>query len=104
MCWGHRGWLGEETAHPRRKDLGFWRLGPSLVGGGPNWPKAAKGAHYNAQRKVWTAPVELKPDWSYEFMLNSENYVGFASEQGVPLEPVSVTFKTASQKGTGQTK
>jgi hypothetical protein len=76
----------------------------ALVGGGPHCPKAGRGAHYDAQRKVWTAPVELKPDWIYEFMLNSETYEGFASEEGVPLEPLSVTFKTASQKGIGQTK
>jgi hypothetical protein len=76
----------------------------AVVGGGPHCPKTGKGAHYDAQRKVWTAPVELKPDWSYEFMLNAESYEGFRSEKGVPLEPVSVTFKTAGQKGTGQTK
>jgi hypothetical protein len=76
----------------------------SLVGGGPHCPKTGKGAHFDAQRKIWTIPVELKPDWSYEFMLNSETYDAFRSEEGVPLEPVSVTFKTAGQKGTGQTK
>jgi hypothetical protein len=76
----------------------------SLVGGGPHCPKTGKGAHFDAQRKIWTVPVELKPDWSYEFMLNSETYDSFRSEEGVPLEPVSVTFKTAGQKGTGQTK
>jgi hypothetical protein len=53
---------------------------------------------------IWTVPVELKPDWSYEFMLNSETFDAFRSEEGVPLEPISVTFKTAGQKGTGQTK
>ena len=76
----------------------------SLVGGGPRCPKTGKGAHFDAQRKIWTVPVELKPDWSYEFMLNSKTYEGFRSEKGVPLESVSVTFKTAGQKGTGQTK
>ena len=76
----------------------------ALVGGGDHCPEAGKDAHYDAQRKVWTVPVKLKPDWSYEFMLNSENYEGFRSDEGVPLEPVSVTFKTASQKGTGQIK
>ncbi len=76
----------------------------SLVGGGPHCPEAGKGAHYDAQRKTWTVPVTLRPDWSYEFMLNSETYDAFRSEEGVPLEPVSVTFKTAGQKGTGQTK
>ena len=78
----------------------------SFVGdGGPHCPEpTGKGVHYDAQRKVWTAPVRLKPDCSYEFMLNSETCQGFRSEEGVPLEPVSVVFKTASQKGTGQTK
>ena len=75
----------------------------SLVGGGPHCPKTGNGAHYDAQHKIWTVPVTLKPDWSYEFMLNSETYVGFASQEGVPLQPVSVTFKTAGQTGTGQT-
>jgi len=78
----------------------------SLVGKGPHFPsfpKIGEGAHFDAQHKVWTVPVELKPDWSYEFMLNSETYVGFASQEGVPLQPVSVTFKTAGQTGTGQT-
>jgi hypothetical protein len=76
----------------------------SLVGGGPHCPKTGKDAHYDAQRKIWTAPVDLKPDWSYDFMLNSETYNAFRSEQGVPLEPVSVSFKTGGTKGTGQTK
>lgn len=70
----------------------------SLVGGGPHCPEVGKSIHYDANRKVWTAPVTLQPDWSYEFMLNSETYTGFASEQGVPLEPMSVTFKTAAKK------
>jgi hypothetical protein len=76
----------------------------SMVGGGPHYPKTGKGAQYDTQRKIWTVPVELKPDWTYEFMLNSETYDAFRSENGVPLEPVSVTFRTGSRKGTGQTK
>lgn len=76
----------------------------ALVGGDAHAPKAGKGAHFDAQRKIWTVPVTLKPDWRYKFMLNSEEYVGFYSEEGVPLEPVSVTFKTASPQGVGQMK
>ena len=76
----------------------------SLVGKGPHFPEMGKGCHYDAQRKIWTVLVKLKPDWSYEFMLNSETYQGFCSEDGAPLEPVSVTFKTAGQKGIGQKK
>jgi hypothetical protein len=76
----------------------------SLVGDGPHCPKTGKAAHFDAQHKIWTVPIELKPDWSYEFMLNSETYDAFRSDEGVPLEPVSVTFKTTGQRGTGQTK
>jgi len=76
----------------------------ALVGGGPHCPEVGKGIHYDAQRRIWTAPVKLKPDWSYEFMLNSEKFVGFRSGEGVPLEPVTVTFKTAGEKGTAPTK
>jgi len=76
----------------------------ALVGGSPHCPETGKGAHFDAQHKIWTVPVKLKPDWSYEFRLNSETYVGFYSEQGVPLEPFTVTFKTAGPKETGQTK
>ena len=72
----------------------------SLVGGGPHCPETGKGAHFDAQHKIWTVPVTLKPDWSYEFMLNSGTFDAFRSEEGVPLEPVSVTFKTAGPKGT----
>ncbi len=74
----------------------------SLVGGGPHCPKTGKGAHFDAQRKIWTVPVTLQPTWFYEFMLNSETFDAFRSEEGVPLEPVSVTFKTAGQKETDQ--
>ncbi len=71
----------------------------SLVGGGPHCPETGKGAHFDAQHKTWTVPVKLKPDWSYAFMLNSQTFDAFRSEEGVPLEPVSVTFKTAAPKG-----
>jgi hypothetical protein len=76
----------------------------ALVGGGPPCPETGEDAHFDAQHKIWTVPVKLKPDWSYQFMLNSATFDAFRSEAGVPLEPVSVTFKTAGQKGTGQTK
>jgi hypothetical protein len=76
----------------------------SLVGAGAHFPGTGTGAHYDAECKIWTVPVTLKPDWSYEFMLNSETYRSFVSEEGVPLEPVSVTFKTAASKEAEQKK
>lgn len=42
----------------------------------------------------FTVPVKLQPSRTYEFGLNAENYPGFRSEQGVPLVPVRVQFKT----------
>jgi hypothetical protein len=38
--------------------------------------------------------VKLKPEWSYEFILNSPTFDAFRSEDGAPLAPVNVTFKT----------
>jgi hypothetical protein len=78
--------------------------GWASVCGGAHCPEFGKGAYFDAQRKIWTTPVKLKPDWSYEFMLNSATYDSFRSEAGVPLDPVSVTFKTASPKGQAETK
>lgn len=69
----------------------------SVVGGGPNFPKVAAQPSYDAARKVLTLPVTLKPNWHYEFGLNSPSHAAFRSAEGVSLEPVWVTFDT----GTG---
>ena len=66
----------------------------SLVGSGPHSPETTGNASYDSKRTTWTVPVKLKPDWRYEFMLNSAKFDAFRSEEGVPLAPVSVTFKT----------
>ena len=66
----------------------------SMVGGGPHHPENTGKPSYDESHKIWTVPVKLKPDWSYEFMLNSESYDAFRSENGTPLDPVKVTFKT----------
>jgi hypothetical protein len=42
--------------------------------------------------------VKLKPGWSYQFMLNSDRFKAFKSQDGVPLAPVVVTFKTRNGK------
>ncbi len=67
----------------------------ALMGGGPHCPQTTGKAQYNTERTTWTVPVKLKPNWSYEFKLNSETYDAFRSEEGEPLEPVTVTFRTA---------
>ena len=48
--------------------------------------------------RVWTVSVRLKPGWSYRFMLNSDRFKAFKSQDGVPLAPVVVTFKTGKGK------
>lgn len=45
-------------------------------------------------RKVFTMPVALEPGTEYVFGLNAEPYLGFRSEEGIPLAPVRVRFKT----------
>jgi hypothetical protein len=69
----------------------------SMVGGGSQFPDLAGQSHYDAAGTTWIVPVQLKPGWTYKFGLNSKNHANFKSEQGVPLEPVRVTFRTAGQ-------
>lgn len=69
----------------------------SVVGGGPNFPEIAGDISYDKHRKLLTIPVKLKPDWSYKFWLNSEKFTAFRSQDGVPLEPLEVTFATCGQ-------
>jgi hypothetical protein len=75
----------------------------SLVGGGPHCPESTGKPSYDSARTTWTIPVRLKPEWSYEFMLNSDSYDAFRSAEGVPLEPVTVRFETGklAEKSTG---
>lgn len=82
-----------QVVFDRPMKAGGW----ALVGGGPHCPETTGKPHYDAARTTWTLPVSLKPDWSYEFMLNSASYDSFRSEQGVPLDPVNVGFKTRAQ-------
>jgi hypothetical protein len=70
----------------------------SMVGGGPHFPETAGRPHYDDRRTTWTAPVKLKPNWDYQFMLNSGQYDSFRSEENVPLKPASVKFSTAKSK------
>ena len=65
----------------------------------PNYfPETVGKPSYDAKRTTWTVRVKLKPDWSYRFMLNSAQFNAFQSGEGVPLEPVEATFKTAKGK------
>jgi hypothetical protein len=69
----------------------------SVVGGGPHFPETTGPPSYDEDRRVFTLPVRLKPAWTYHFMLNSSQYTAFRSADGVPLEPVEVTFTTRAR-------
>jgi len=69
----------------------------SMVGGGPSFPELKGNSGYDATRTVWTVPVELKPAWTYRFMLNHGRFQGFRSQDGTPLAPVTVTFTTRKE-------
>jgi hypothetical protein len=69
----------------------------SMCGDGPNFPELVGKPHYDAERTTWTVPAKLKPNWEYEFWLNSPSYTSFRSEEDVPLESVAVTFKTGDE-------
>jgi uncharacterized protein Usg len=58
------------------------------------FPKIAGPLGYDAARKVFTAPVALQPGKEYVFGLNAERFLGFYSEEGIPLAPVVVRFTT----------
>jgi len=79
-----------EVVFDRPMRNGSW----SMVGGGEHFPEITGKPSYDAKRMTWSMPVKLKPEWDYEFMLNSDLFRGFQSEEGVSLEPVSVGFST----------
>jgi hypothetical protein len=79
-----------EVVFDRPMRDGSW----SMVGGGEHFPETTGKPSYDAKRMKWSVPVKLKPEWEYQFMLNSDRYQGFKSEDGVPLEPLSVSFST----------
>jgi len=79
------------------------------MGGGMSWCTAGDDDHDypygpEGKRAYWTedkmtcvAPVQLKPGKTYRVKLNDTGYNNFGSEAGVPLEPVSYTFKTSDK-------
>ncbi len=66
----------------------------SVVGGGPHHPEGRGGDRYDEKCLVFTWPVRLKPEWSYNFWLNYGEYDNFKSSDGRPLRPVTVRFRT----------
>ncbi len=70
--------------------------GFSWTGGGPEFPviPLGKKPFWSPDHKTCVLPVSLKPGSSYRLGLNSPSHKNFQSAGGVPLEPVSYTFKT----------
>lgn len=57
------------------------------------YPKIGK-VRFDETRTVFTVPVTLEPDRDYEFSLNWPGGGSFASEEGVPLKHVPISFRT----------
>jgi beta-lactamase regulating signal transducer with metallopeptidase domain len=70
--------------------------GFSWTGGGSEFPKIPEGKkpYWTDDHKTCVLPVELEPGKTYRFGLNSPSHKNFLSAGGVPLDPVSITFKT----------
>lgn len=58
------------------------------------FPKIGKPS-FDAAHKVLTIPATLEAGHAYRFGLNGPNFLGFVAEDGMPLLPVEVKFKTA---------
>lgn len=77
------------------------------MGGGFSWCTAGdddhdfppgrqgKSARWTDDHKTCVLPVNLKPGMTYRISLNAPGYNNFQSAGGVPLAPVSYTFKTS---------
>jgi hypothetical protein len=60
-------------------------------------PFAGKSS-FDDSGKVLTIPVKLKPQTEYSFGLNAENFLVMRDEQGNPLVPTVVRFKTRAAR------
>lgn len=79
--------------------------GMSVMQIGPGkFPEADGENGYDADQKVFTMPVKLRPGTKYSFGLNHERYPGFKSAEGVPLFPAQVHFNTRAQSGAAAPK
>lgn len=70
----------------------------AITGDPAKTPRALPGGRplLSEDGRTFTLPVSLEPGRTYEFGLNSVRRAGFWSADGWPLDPVRVTFTTAS--------
>jgi hypothetical protein len=75
------------------------KSGFSWTGGPPQFPAAPEGKkpYWSEDHKTCFLPAELKPSTEYRLGLNSPSHKNFQSTAGVPLDPLTYTFKTKSK-------
>jgi hypothetical protein len=66
----------------------------SLCGRPEFMPVAAGEPSFDAERRTFILPIRLEPGRAYRFSLNDVRSKGFRGEDGLPLQPVPVTFTT----------
>ncbi|MFC1760590.1 prolipoprotein diacylglyceryl transferase family protein [Planctomycetota bacterium] len=65
-----------------------------VLGSPGQFPLSNGTASYGTACRVFRMPVILEPEKEYAFGLNSEQHRTFMSQEGIPLVPVEVRFKT----------
>ena len=79
--------------------------GYSVVTIGPGKSPIGTGnTGFNQAKTIFTMPTELEPATDYSFGLNTAEYASFKSEDGIPLYPVEVHFRTADTDKAADTK
>jgi beta-lactamase regulating signal transducer with metallopeptidase domain len=70
--------------------------GFSWTGSGPEYPTIPEGKKpfWTEDHKTCVLPVQLEPGKNYRLGLNSVSHKNFQSAGGVPLDPVTYTFRT----------
>lgn len=73
--------------------------GFSWTGGGEHFPDIPtdQRPYWTPDRKTCVLPVLLKPDWEYHLGLNSPSFRNFRTAEGVPLTPVTYSFRTRAR-------
>lgn len=66
----------------------------SVMGGGDDFPTVNGRPSWDAEGKVLTVPVRLRPDHTYRFGLNSVTHTGFKASDGGVLSPLAISFRT----------
>jgi RNA polymerase sigma-70 factor (ECF subfamily) len=70
--------------------------GMSWTGGGSSFPKSPEGAdaHWKSDKRTCILPVKLQPGHFYRVGINAPSYHNFRAEDGTPVTPSAITFRT----------